>query len=283
LYYAPYLHKIRQKHLIAGCSIFRYMTENIIHDITILSGKNRKGEPEGFDEIHIKPGDTISIVGPTGSGKSALINDIEIFASRDTVTGRQILVNGKVPPEHFIRDPAKKPVAMITQNTRCLCDLTVEEFLLMHIRSRGYHDQDLIDETVLLANQFTGEAIRRKVRMTQLSGGQTRSLMVADAILISNTPIVLLDEVENAGIFKDRVIEALRRYHKALLFVTHDPLVSLLSDRRIVMQDGAVVKVLTPNGSEQSALKQMLEYDAAMAHIRELIRAGELITKAVTA
>ena len=49
------------------------------------------------------------------------------------------------------------------------------------------------------------------------------------------------------------------------------------------MQDGAVVKVLTPNGSEQSALKQMLEYDAAMAHIRELIRAGELITKAVTA
>jgi len=259
------------------------MPEDIIHEITILSGKNRKGESEGFDEIRIKPGDTISIVGPTGSGKSALINDIEIFASRDTVTGRQILVNGKIPPEHFIRDPARKPVAMITQNTRCLCDLTVEEFLLMHTRSRGYHDQDLIDETVSLANQFTGEAIRRKVRMTQLSGGQTRSLMVADAILISNTPIVLLDEVENAGIFKDRVIEALRRYHKALLFVTHDPLVSLLSDRRIVMQDGAVVKVLTPNGSEQSALKQMLEYDAAMAHIRELIRAGELITKAVTA
>jgi len=37
--------------------------------------------------------------------------------------------------------------------------------------------------------------------MTQLSGGQIRSLMVADAILISNTPIILLDEVENAGIF----------------------------------------------------------------------------------
>jgi ABC-type lipoprotein export system ATPase subunit len=259
------------------------MPEDIIHEITILSGRNRSGVPEGFDDIHIKPGDTISIVGPTGSGKSALINDIEIFANRDTVTGRKILVNGLIPPEYFIRDPARKPVAMITQNTRCLCDLSVQDFLLMHTKSRGYQGQDLIDTTISLANQFTGEPICRNVRMTQLSGGQTRSLMVADAILISNTPIILLDEIENAGIFKERVIEALRRYHKALLFVTHDPLVSLLSDRRIVMQDGAVVKVLTPNGSEQSALKQMLAYDAAISRMREMIRAGELITKMVPA
>lgn len=259
------------------------MSDDIIHEITILSGKNRAGIPEGFDEIRIKPGDTISIVGPTGSGKSALINDIEIFANRDTVTGRKILINGSIPPEYFIRDPARKPVAMITQNTRCLCDLSVEDFLLMHTKSRGYQGQDLVDTTISLANQFTGEPIQKMVKMTQLSGGQTRSLMVADAILISNTPIILLDEVENAGIFKDRVIEALRRYHKALLFVTHDPLVSLLSDRRIVMQDGAVAKVLTPNGSEQSALKQMLKYDAAIARVREMIRAGELITKAVPA
>ena len=259
------------------------MPDDIIHEITILSGKNRSGVSEGFDEIRIKPGDTISIVGPTGSGKSALINDIEIFANRDTITGRKILINGSIPSEYFIRDPAKKPVAMITQNTRCLCDLSVEDFLLMHTKSRGYQGQDLVDTTISLANQFTGEPIQRMVRMTQLSGGQTRSLMVADAILISNTPIILLDEVENAGIFKDRVIEALRRYHKALLFVTHDPLVSLLSDRRIVMQDGAVVKVLTPNGSEQSALKQMLEYDTVIARVREMIRAGELITKAVPA
>jgi ABC-type lipoprotein export system ATPase subunit len=257
------------------------MPEDIIHEITILPGCNRRGDPEGFREITIKPGDTISIVGPTGSGKSAFINDIEIFANRDTVTGRQVLVNGKHPPEHFIRDPAKKPVAMITQNTRCLCDLTVEEFLLMHLKSRGYDGHDLVDKTVTLANQFTGEAIRRTVKMTQLSGGQTRSLMVADAILISNTPIILLDEVENAGIFKDRVIESLRQYHKALLFVTHDPLVSLLSDRRVVMQDGAVVKVITPNGSEHSVLRQMLAYDAAIARVRELIRAGELITGGV--
>ena len=202
--------------------VFR-MTEETIKEITILPGHNRKGTREAFDKIHIRPGDTLSIVGPTGSGKSAFINDIEIFANRDTVTGRQVLVNGKLPHERYVRDPAAKPVALITQNTRCLCDLIVSDFLRMHLLSRGNMKESCIQETINLANQFTGEPISAHVRMTSLSGGQTRSLMVADAILISNTPIILLDEVENAGIFKEKVIEVLRQHHKALLFVTHDP------------------------------------------------------------
>lgn len=254
------------------------MNSEMIEEITILPGKNRRGEPENFKEITIRPGDTLSIVGPTGSGKSAFINDIEIFASNDTVTGRTILVNGDHPPEAYIRDPAKKPVALITQNTKCLADLKVLEFLEMHIRSRGIDEPGLAAQTIALANEFTGEKIRPDVKMTALSGGQTRSLMVADAITVSNTPLILLDEVENAGIFKDRVIETLKRYKKALIFVTHDPMVSLMSDRRIVMQHGAVQKVLEPNGCEQSALETVIELDRIMYRMREQIRAGEMIS-----
>lgn len=262
---------------------YNTMSGDTIREITILPGRNRRGDREAFDEIVIRPGDTISIVGPTGSGKSAFINDIEIFANRDTVTGRQILVNGSLPPERFVRDPAAKPVALITQNTRCLCDLSVANFLMMHLKSRGVSRESCIDETISLANQFTGEPIERGVRMTSLSGGQTRSLMVADAILISDTPIILLDEVENAGIFKERVIEVLRQHHKALLFVTHDPLVSLLSERRIVMQDGAVARVIEPDGAEEHAIRQMLHFDGIIAQMREMIRAGELITAPIPA
>ena len=68
-----------------------------ISKITVLPGTNRECKRESFDQITMCPGDTISIVGPTGSGKSAFINDIEVLAQGDTVTGRRTLVNG-VPP-----------------------------------------------------------------------------------------------------------------------------------------------------------------------------------------
>jgi len=176
------------------------MDTSSIRGITVLPGRSRSGEPERFEAITIRPGDTISIVGPTGSGKSAFINDIEVFARNDTATGRTVLVNGEYPAEEFVRDPAHKPVALITQNTRCLADLAVEGFLAMHVRSRRIEDEEIVGRTIDLANEFTGEAIQPDARMTALSGGQTRSLLVADAVLIAAAPILLLDEVENAGI-----------------------------------------------------------------------------------
>jgi ABC-type lipoprotein export system ATPase subunit len=248
-----------------------------IQCITILAGRDRNGIVEPFERIDIHPGDTISIVGPTGSGKTAFINDIEVFACGDTVTGRTILVNNQMPPESFVRDPSRKPIAMITQNTKCLSDLTVREFLLMHVRSRKITTKDICEKTLALANEFTGEKMDLDMRMTGLSGGQTRALMVADAVLISNAPVILLDEVENAGIFKDRVISCLKSHGKAVIFVTHDPLVSLLSDRRIVMSNGAVERVLNPDGNEQEALTAISRIDALMARLRERIRAGELL------
>jgi len=255
------------------------MSSCTIREITILPGHDKHGNPEAFDRIVIRPGDTISIVGPTGSGKTAFINDIEIFAQKDTATGRTVLVNGDVPEDDFIRDPSKKPIALITQNTKCLADMTVETFLAMHVKARKIAAPDIIPETIELANQFTGEQIFPGCRITALSGGQTRSLMVADAILISNAPLILLDEVENAGIFRERVIEVLKERCKSVIFVTHDPLVSLLSDRRLVMKHGGVEKILYPEGRETRIRDMVGRIDLTLCRFRERIRAGELLTE----
>jgi ABC-type lipoprotein export system ATPase subunit len=245
--------------------------------ITVLPGKAKDGKKEAFDSLTLRAGDMISIVGPTGSGKTAFINDIEVFACGDTVTGRTILVNGEVPPDEMVRDPAKKPIALITQNTKCLADLTVGEFLDMHVKARKIADASRTESTINLANEFTGEKITAKMRMTALSGGQTRSLLIADAILVSSAPIILLDEVESGGIFKENVIASLKNHKKAVLFVTHDPMLALLSDRRIVMRNGAVEKILEPCGSEANLLSRIAELDGFLSRMREKIRAGELL------
>lgn len=247
------------------------------YEITVLPGRNRDGQQEGFERIVIRPGDTLSIVGPTGSGKSAFINDIEVLAQEDTTTGRSVLVNGKEPPEELVRDPAKKPIALITQSTRVIADLTVARFLGLHIQARDTFGKGLIARTIALANEFTGEKIADSMRMTSLSGGQTRSLLIADAILIGQTPILLLDEVENAGINKERVIACLKEYKKAVIFVTHDPYLALSTDRRIVMKNGAVAGVLEPGNRERDIIGTVSGMDAFLWEIREKIRGGELI------
>ena len=245
--------------------------------ITVCPGFNKRGERERFDPLEIRPGDMISIVGPTGSGKTAFINDIEVFAQGDTVTGRRILVNGEEPDESLIRDPSCKPIAMITQNTKCLADLTVEQFLEMHRSTRGNLSPNIVEEAIALGNTFTGEKFDGKWRVSSLSGGQTRSLMIADALLISDTPIILLDEIENAGIYKEQVIDALRRMRKAVLFVTHDPYVSMITDRRRVMRNGEVADVIVAGETEGTAIDLVQKLDEKLSVIRERLRNGEII------
>ena len=71
----------------------------MIQSITILGGRSRDGQPEAVQRIDLNMGDVVSIVGPTGSGKTTLINDIELFADNNTQTGRRMLIDGQRPPQ----------------------------------------------------------------------------------------------------------------------------------------------------------------------------------------
>lgn len=251
----------------------------MLHELTVLSGFDKTGKREEYESIVIHAGETISIVGPTGSGKTAFITDIELLAQGDTFTKRKILINGQPPGSGIRNNPALKPIAMITQNTKCFADLTVEEFLKIHARARGIYSSKIIDETIALANNFTGEKIHRDHRVTILSGGQTRSLLIADAILIGAAPVILLDEIENAGIFKQEVMEIIQDTGKIIIFVTHDPVIALHTQKRIIMENGAVKAVLVQNELEVFAAQRLSDLDRKIGAIREELRAGRVITR----
>ena len=253
-----------------------------LEEVSIIGGHGRDGVPDAIDRLDLRMGDVVSVVGPTGSGKTTLINDIELFADADTPTGRRILIDGRRPPDEYRDDPARNPIALITQHTTFLSDLPVDEFLHTHARIRRASAGEIeaaISQTLAFANQLTGEPISLSSRMTELSGGQTRSLLIADATIICDTPIVLLDEVENAGINRSRALELLRAYRKIFIFVTHDPRIALLSDYRLVLKDGRIAQVLHTDENERRLALIVGRLDDALAGLRDRIRSGERIDR----
>jgi len=144
-----------------------------VRTVRITAGLGKAGQKEPVEEVTIRMGDIVSVVGPTGSGKTALINDIELFAGENTPSMRKVLINDAPAPLEFVDDPTKNPIALITQHTNFLSDMPVKKFLETHakIRRNSGADSRIVEETLDYANQLTGESIILESAMTELSGG----------------------------------------------------------------------------------------------------------------
>jgi len=253
-----------------------------IKKITIMGGQGKNGAKEPVAGINLEMGDIVSIVGPTGCGKTTLINDIELFANLNTPSKRKVLINDDTPPDEWMFDPSKNPIALISQHTNFLSDLPVKDFLKIHAQIRQTkRSESIVEETVNFANQLTGEPLNLESAMTELSGGQTRALLIADAVIIGNSPIILLDEIENAGIHRTKALELLKKYEKIFIFVTHDPRIALLSDFRIIMKNGAMQKKIVTEGEEKEVAEEIKKLDDLFFDFRNRIREGEYLGKKV--
>jgi ABC-type lipoprotein export system ATPase subunit len=248
-----------------------------VDNITILGGVFKNGEPENI-ELTIHKGEIISIVGPTGSGKSRLLCDIEWMAQKDTPTKRQILVNGQTPDYELRIAVEEKLVSQLSQNMNFIMDIQVLEFLQMHAESLGISKDSMLIQTIIKeTNLLAGEPFQSETPLTSLSGGQSRALMIADIAYLSKSPIVLIDEIENAGIDRSKALDLLVKKEKIILMVTHDPILSLMADRRIIIKHGGIYRVLYTSPEEKSNLEHLERMDMEMMIIRNRLRMGERI------
>ena len=231
-------------------------------------------------ELTITTGEVVSIVGPTGAGKSRLLEDIECLAQRDTPTSRQILINGAVPDFTKRFSTGGKLVAQLSQNMNFVMDLTVQEFLEMHAKSRMISGPaEIVRSCFAVANSLAGEKFTLDTKVTQLSGGQSRSLMIADTALLSSSPIILIDELENAGIDRREAIKLLVGNEKIVLMSTHDPLLALRADKRIVIKNGGIAKVIETAADEELTLQKIEAIDSILLDIRNQLRGGGVVAK----
>lgn len=260
-------------------SLIKEFKENTLSDVkqvSILAWNNKLWQKETFVRLDINSGEIISIVWPTGSWKSRLLADIEWMASKDTPTMREILVNGENPPKYIRYSSEFKLVAQLSQNMNFIMDLSVEDFINLHAESRWITNrQEIVDKIILEANNLAWEKFDKKTPITTLSWWQSRALMIADVAILSKSPIVLIDEIENAWVDRKKALELLVKEDKIILIATHDPVLALLWKKRIIIKDGWISNIIESSEEERKILIELEEIDKKMMYYRNKLRSWE--------
>lgn len=254
---------------------------SIINSITICGGKDKSGMPEKSN-VTITAGETICICGATGSGKTRLLEDIEYVANGDSPTGRTIMINNKIPSEDERLYFETQLCSRLSQTMNFVMDLSCREFIETHLKCRNPNAsiiecESLIQEIMNCANTIAGENFNDSTMLTELSGGQSRAFMVADMAYISDSPVILIDEPENAGIDGSKVLSLLVSKGKTAFVSTHDPVIALSCDKRIVIKNGAISAEIKRTESEVKLLELLKAYNTKINAIRDNIRNGKII------
>jgi ABC-type multidrug transport system fused ATPase/permease subunit len=194
--------------------------------------------------LHARPGEMIALVGPTGAGKTTLVNLLSRFYE---LTGGEILLDGR-PIRSFPLAQLRRSVAMVTQESFLFNGTTAENLLIAR------PDAAESDLWRVLDAANAGEFVRRLPeglhtklgeRGVKLSVGEKQRLSIARALL-KDPPILVLDEatasVDNAT---ERLIqEALRHLlaGRTSFVIAHRLSTVRHAGQILVMERGAIIE-----------------------------------------
>jgi lipoprotein-releasing system ATP-binding protein len=199
----------------------------------------------GIDLV-IGSGEFTALIGPSGGGKSTLLNLIGLL---DQPTGGRVWIQG-VETEKL--DDAERTrlrgraIGFVFQYHYLLPAFTALENVMMPILAvRGFPDRAMRERAAMLLDQV-GLTPWKEHRTNDLSGGQqqrvavARSLAMDPALVLADEPTGNLDTNSADGVF-----DVLRAVNEAsgttFLIVTHDPRLAQRCDRIIELVDGRLV------------------------------------------
>jgi glucan exporter ATP-binding protein len=218
--------------------------------------------------FEVQAGETIAIVGPTGAGKTTLINLLQRVYDPDD--GR-ILVDG-IDTRTVSRKSLRQSIATVFQDAG-LFNRSIEEnirvgcetasYLDVHAAAQAAAAQDFILSKSEGYDTLVGE------RGGQLSGGERQRIAIARAVL-KNAPILVLDEATSALDVETeaRVKEAIDRLRdgRTTFIIAHRLTTVRDADRVIFMDNGSII--------EQGAFHELAVSNGRFAG---LLRAGGLL------
>ncbi|OFI36493.1 ABC transporter ATP-binding protein [Arthrobacter sp. SW1] len=192
--------------------------------------------------LSVGAGEFLSLVGPSGSGKSSLL---AVAATLIAPTAGLVLIDGQDTTALGPRERAtvrRESVGIIFQQPNLLPSLTAVEQLLIgeHLRGKPLRAARQRAAELLDVVGLAGELGKRP---HQLSGGQRQRVNIARALM--GSPKVLLVDEPTAALDMERseaIVRLLRRvtdeFSTATLMVTHDTEFVPLTDAVVTMRDG---------------------------------------------
>ena len=198
-------------------------------------------------DVSIEQGAHVSIVGPSGVGKSTFLR---LCAALDWPTQGNIQV-GDCRSTRELRGAAlarfrRERVGLVFQQFSLLPTLTALENVMLPLLP--YTPRHLLRKRAASLLAEVGLASRAAHYPDQLSGGEQQRVAIARALLAS-PPLLLADEPTGSldsttGLHIISLLDTLRREHGCtLVVVTHDSRVAALADRQLRMVDGLIEDV----------------------------------------
>jgi phospholipid/cholesterol/gamma-HCH transport system ATP-binding protein len=218
--------------------------------------------------LDVRRGETLTIVGASGSGKSVLLKLILGLIAPDAGRIRACgeLITGRSEEELL---PARRRMAMLFQGAALFDSLSVGENVAYPLRERNV-DEAHIAEAVARTLALVGLDGIEARDPSELSGGMRKRVALARAI-VAEPELVLFDEPTTGldPVATRRILELIRSIQARLritsIVVTHDlPSAYLISDRIAMLSERRILDVLAPEEFRRSGARAIHEFTSAM-------------------
>lgn len=202
-------------------------------------------------DLDVVAGETFSIIGPSGTGKSILLRHI---IGLETADSGEILIGG----EPLSARPRSYRSSMVFQSSALFNSLTVGENVGLWHREHRICPEARIREIILEKLAIVGLEGKEGLRTSELSGGMkkrvaiARSLAMEPDLVLYDEPTAELDPVTTDEL-AETIVALKGRTGNTTIIVTHDLNFALyLSDRIAMMHQGRIVAIGTPHEIKNS-------------------------------
>lgn len=215
--------------------------------------------------LDIKAGETFSIIGPSGTGKSVLLKHIVKLVRPDS--GR-IFIDGH---DIFESTPKKAPreyrYSMVFQTSALFNSLTVGENVGLWLREKRICNEGRIRRIIRQKLRLVGLEGKEDLMTSELSGGMKKRVAIARSLAM-NPDLILYDEptAELDPVTSDELARVIMKLKEDVsltsIIVSHDlNFAFFLSDRVAMIHEGRILEVGTPKelkASENPIVKKFI-------------------------